>query len=108
MINQYLIYTSLGLVLISKQLVVVILTVIFSLTSRLVLILSQEGLLLMDESVESLERVPWVLLKFNLKELAFFSQYVFDCVDVHSHSSKQSPCLSACQMVHKVVSSLVK
>ena len=87
---------SLRFVLVSEELVVQVLTVIFALRARLVLIFAEECLLLVDKSVESLQLITWILLKLLFDELALFGENILDGLSGHSLATKDiSASLSA-------------
>jgi hypothetical protein len=85
--------------LISKKLVVDVFSIIFALTSRLILVGSQKGLFLVNEGVESFEGVSGIFIKFLLNELFFLDEHILDRVYIHMFSSKNCSALGSGNLI---------
>ena len=85
--------------LVPEELVVHVLTVVFSLAAGLVLVLSQEGLLLVDKRIEGLQAVSGVFVKFFLQKVLFLGQHVFNSRIVHPQPTKYLPALISSQLI---------
>ena len=74
--------------LVADELVADVLAIILTLRARLVLFLAEEGFLLVDVRIESLQHIPRVVLKLLLDEIALLRQHVLDGVYVHLEATQ--------------------
>ena len=85
--------------LISKKLVVDVLSIILAIASRLIFVGSQEGLFLVNERVERFQRVSGIIIEVLLNELFVLHQHIFHRVLVHMFSSENLSALSSGNLI---------
>lgn len=91
-------------VLISKLLVIHILTIIFAITTWLIFVLAQEGFLFMDEGIECLETVTGIILELFIDEFELLGEDELDDICVHSHTAHSFFTLGTSNLTSKIIS----
>lgn len=67
---------------VSEELIAYVLAVVNTVFVRIVAVLAQELLLLVDECIECFQRIARIILELNVEEFHFFAKDIFHCARV--------------------------